>query len=109
MLAREKLKMFDPFLTKITPKNSKQLVTPKDPKDCYYDLDRDEREFIDYLLLQVHNNVSNLRTAIDPLLNLKYQPVYGKYETLREIAALPPPNFSCHLLLSICLYPIGKR
>ena len=83
-MAREKLKMFDPFLTKITKQlaeNSNQYINPDNLFYHYWDLDLDEQEFIDYLLFQVQNNVSNVRNTIDPISKLKYPPVFGKYET----------------------------
>ena len=55
--------MFDTFLGKITDKMKRAPTKPISPTELYskyFARDVDEREFIDRLILQVKNNVSEV-------------------------------------------------
>lgn len=61
--AREKLKVFDRFLTKLTDDLDRSYWTRQPLRGLgrYSILESEEREFVDYLLLQAKNNVSTVR------------------------------------------------
>ena len=71
--------MFDTFLAKITTKLAKaknKLVLQSKLSINYLELDHREKEFIDHLLFQVKNNVSNVSTDL-LFLNMSYLFLFG--------------------------------